>query len=114
MAAGNVGIAYGLRGPNHSPSTACATGVHAIGDAYRMIRFGDADVMLAGATEASMDRLSICGFTRLRALSTGFNDRPAEASRPFDSQRDGFVIAEVCAACVVNVPFVTRGVVDST
>ena len=97
MAAGHVAIQHGLRGPSHAASTACATGAHAIGDAYKLIRDGDADMMLAGATEGSINRLSVAGFCRLKALSTSFNGIPSEASRPFDSQRDGFVIGEGAA-----------------
>lgn len=82
--------------------TACATGAHSIGDAARMILFGDADVMLAGGTEASIDALSIAGFCRLKALSTKYNSSPCEASRPFDCKRDGFVIGEGCGLIVLE------------
>lgn len=91
MASGHVSMKYGFQGPNHSSVTACATGAHSIGDAARMIRFGDTNVMVAGGTEASIDALSIAGFCRLRALSTKYNSKPHEASRPFDCGRDGFV-----------------------
>ncbi len=83
LISGQVSIKYGLKGPNHSAVTACATGVHAIGDAARLISFGDADVMVAGGAEAAVNPLGIAGFCAARALSTGFNDRPAEASRPW-------------------------------
>jgi 3-oxoacyl-(acyl-carrier-protein) synthase len=92
LAAGQVGVQWGLRGPNHCAATACATGAHAIGDAFRLIKFGEADVMLAGGTEASVNVLSLGGFGKMRALSTKFNSDPSEASRPFDAARDGFVI----------------------
>lgn len=94
MAAGHVSMKYGFQGPNHAAVTACATGANSIGDAARMIQFGDADVMVAGGTEASMDALSIAGFCRLRALTTRYNSSPQESSRPFDCDRDGFVIGE--------------------
>ncbi|XP_010533002.1 PREDICTED: 3-oxoacyl-[acyl-carrier-protein] synthase, mitochondrial [Tarenaya hassleriana] len=94
MASGHVSMKYGFQGPNHAAVTACATGAHSIGDAARMIQFGDADVMVAGGTESSIDALSIAGFCRLRALTTKYNSSPQEASRPFDCDRDGFVIGE--------------------
>jgi 3-oxoacyl-[acyl-carrier-protein] synthase II len=93
-ASGVVSIQYGFRGPNHAVATACATGAHAIGDAARTIQLDDADVMLAGGTEAAISRLSIAGFAIMRALSTSFNDTPARASRPWDRDRDGFVLGE--------------------
>ncbi|KAG9445310.1 hypothetical protein H6P81_016650 [Aristolochia fimbriata] len=91
MAAGHVSMKYGFKGPNHAAVTACATGAHSIGDAVRMIQFGDAKVMVAGGTESSIDALSIAGFCRSRALATKYNHMPEESSRPFDSDRDGFV-----------------------
>ncbi len=100
LASGHLSIKYGFKGPNHSVVTACATGVHAIGDAARLIRLGDADVMLAGGSEATVCELGIAGFCASRALSTGFNDRPAAASRPWDKDRDGFVMGEG-SGCVV-------------
>jgi len=94
LTSGNVSIRHGFKGPNHSTVTACASGAHAIGDAARLIRFGDADVMVAGGTEAAVCRLGIAGFASARALSTHFNDTPEQASRPWDQDRDGFVMGE--------------------
>ncbi|MDX2027992.1 MAG: beta-ketoacyl-ACP synthase II [Alphaproteobacteria bacterium] len=94
LASGQVSILHDFRGPNHAVVTACATGAHAIGDAARLIMFGDADLMIAGGTEASICRIGIAGFCALRALSTNFNDIPSKASRPYDKDRDGFVMGE--------------------
>ncbi|GLR68446.1 3-oxoacyl-[acyl-carrier-protein] synthase 2 [Acidocella aquatica] len=102
LVSGQVSIKYGLKGPNHSAVTACATGVHAIGDAARLIGFGDADVMVAGGAEAAVNPLGIAGFCAARALSTGFNDRPAEASRAWDKDRDGFVMGEGSGVVVLE------------
>jgi 3-oxoacyl-[acyl-carrier-protein] synthase II len=102
LISGQVSIKYGLKGPCHSAVTACATGVHAIGDAARLIGWGDADVMVAGGAEAAVNPLGIAGFCASRALSTGFNDRPAEASRPWDKDRDGFVMGEGAGVVVLE------------
>src|SRR5580693_9495252 len=100
LVSGYASIRFGYKGPNHAVVTACATGAHAIGDAARMIALDDADCMLAGGTESAITRLGIAGFAACRALSTGFNDTPEKASRPYDKDRDGFVMGEG-AGCVV-------------
>lgn len=100
LASGQVSIRHGFRGPNHAVVTACATGAHAIGDASRLIQYGDADVMLAGGAEATVSRLAMAGFCALRAMSTGYNETPEKASRPYDKDRDGFVMGEG-AGCVI-------------
>ena len=100
LASGYASIRFGFKGPNHAVVTACATGAHAIGDAARMIALGDADCMLAGGAEAAVSRLGMAGFAACRALSTGFNDCPEKASRPYDRDRDGFVMGEG-AGCVM-------------
>jgi len=102
MVSGHVSIKYGFKGPNHSVVTACATGSHAIGDAARLIQYGDADVMVAGGAEATVCRIGVAGFCATRALSTSFNDTPEKASRPWDKDRDGFVIGEGSAVLVLE------------
>jgi 3-oxoacyl-[acyl-carrier-protein] synthase II len=102
LASGCVSIEFGLKGPNHAVVTACSTGSHAIGDAGRLIAFGDADVMVAGGAESPVNRISIAGFAAARALSTGFNDQPTRASRPYDKDRDGFVLGEGAGIVVLE------------
>jgi 3-oxoacyl-[acyl-carrier-protein] synthase II len=100
LASGYVSIMHNLKGPNHAVVTACATGTHAIGDAARLVALGEAEVMVAGGAESPVNRIGVAGFAACRALSTGFNDRPEAASRPYDKDRDGFVLGEG-AGCVV-------------
>ena len=102
LASGHVSIRHGLRGPNHSVVTACSTGSHAIGDASRLIGLGDADVMVAGGTESPVCRLAMAGFAACKALSTHYNDRPTEGSRPYDQDRDGFVMGEGAGVVVLE------------
>ncbi|HEX4635863.1 MAG TPA: beta-ketoacyl-ACP synthase II [Rhizomicrobium sp.] len=102
LVSGYVSIEHGFKGPNHSVVTACATGAHAIGDAARLIAFDDADVMIAGGTESAVCRIGIAGFNACRALSTSFNDTPTKASRPYDKDRDGFVMGEGAGIVVLE------------
>lgn len=102
LVSGYVSIEHGFKGPNHAVVTACATGAHAIGDAARLIMFGDADVMVAGGAEAAVCRIGIAGFNACRALSTGYNDTPQKASRPYDKDRDGFVMGEGAGVVVLE------------
>ena len=102
LASGQVSIRYGFKGPNHSVVTACATGAHAIGDAARLIKYGDADIMIAGGAEAAICPIGIAGFIACRAMATDFNDRPEAASRPYDKDRGGFVMGEGAGILVLE------------
>ena len=102
LASGQISIRYGFKGPNHAVVTACSTGAHALGDAARLIQWGDADVMIAGSTEATACRIGYAGFAALRAMSTSYNDTPTKASRPWDKGRDGFVMGEGAGVVVLE------------
>jgi 3-oxoacyl-[acyl-carrier-protein] synthase II len=102
LASGQISIKYGFKGPNHAVVTACATGAHAIGDSMRLIQWGDADVMVAGGTEASICRIGYAGFIACRAMSTSYNETPERASRPYDKDRDGFVMGEGAGIVVLE------------
>ena len=102
LTSGQVSIKYGLMGPNHSVVTACSTGAHSIGDAARMIKDGDADIMLAGGAESTINPLGVAGFAQARALNTAYNDRPEQASRPYDKNREGFVMGEGAGVVVLE------------
>ncbi|MCH2458492.1 MAG: beta-ketoacyl-ACP synthase II, partial [Henriciella sp.] len=102
LASGQVSIRHGFKGPNHSVVTACATGAHAIGDSARLIQYGDADLMLAGGSEAVICEIGIAGFCAAKAMSTNFNDTPEKASRPYDKDRDGFVMGEGAAIVMLE------------